>query len=179
MAIVNNINLDAIAREAQAIAADPSRGRRINRADLQWHTDPSGPQMTVSAKYENGEVKVEVDSPTFMGGKGSRPGPLHLCILGLLSCFTATFVTAASARGIHLRSLRATGQCHLDLGRAFGVSDAPIVQNVTFTIEAETDAPPEEVEAARQEAMARCPAIFALANPIPVTSQVRTVSRVG
>ncbi|MDW8008720.1 MAG: OsmC family protein [Chloroflexota bacterium] len=176
MAVVNNVDLDAVAREAEAIARDPARGRRVNRGELQWHPDPSGPQMTVSARFENGELRLELDSPTFMGGKGSRPGPLHLCVLGLLSCFTATFVTAASSRGIQLRSLKATGECQLDLGRAFGVSEAPTVQGVTFSIEADTDAPPEELEAARQEALARCPAVFALSNPIPVTAEVRKAS---
>ncbi|HXG42169.1 MAG TPA: OsmC family protein [Dehalococcoidia bacterium] len=173
VAVVNNVDLDAVAREADAIARDPARGRRVNRGELEWHPDPAGPQMTVVARYENGELRLELDSPTFMGGKGSQPGPLHLCVLGLLSCFTATFVTAASARGIQLRGLRASGECQLDFGRVFGVSEAPAVQGVAFAIEADTDASPEELEAARQEALARCPAVFALSHPIPVTAEVR------
>ncbi len=176
MAIINNVDLDAIAREAEAIRRDPARGQRLNRGELEWHTDPTGPQMSVVAKYEQGELRLELDSPSFMGGKGSRAGPLHLCVLGLLSCFTGTFVAAASARGIELRRLVARGECQLDFGRVFGVSEAPAVQGVTFSIEVETDASAAELEAAREEAMARCPAVFALSNPIPVTSEVKKSS---
>jgi uncharacterized OsmC-like protein len=172
MAIVNNVDLDAIAREAEAISKEPTRGQRVNRGELEWRTDPSLPQMTAVAKYEQGELRLELDSPTFMGGKGRRPGPLHLCVLGVLSCFTATFVTAASARGIHVRRLQAQGECHLDFGRVFGVSEAPIVRQVVFRLEVDADADAEALDEVRQEALARCPAIYSLTNPIPVDAQV-------
>ncbi len=172
MPIVNNVNLDVIAREAEAMAQDPARRQRVNRGEVEWHTDAAGPQMTAVAMYEQGELRLELDSPTFMGGKGSRPGPLHLCILGVLSCFTATFVTAASWRGLQLRRLRAQGQCQLDFGRVFGVAEAPIIREVNFHLEVDADVTPEQLEEVKQEALARCPAIFSLTNPIPVTAEV-------
>lgn len=173
MAVVNNVDLDALRREAEAVAQDPSRGRRVNRAELQWHVEPTEPQMTVSGKYEQGEVRLELDSPTFLGGKRARPGPLHLCAMGMLSCFAATFVAALSQRGIRFRGLRATGECELDLGRVFGTSEAPTVAGVRFDLEVDTDAPEEELEAARREALERCPAVFALTHAIPVAAEVR------
>jgi len=170
--VLNNVNLDAITREAQAISQDPGRGQRVNRGELIWHTDPESPQMTVRAQYEGGELRLELDSPTFMGGKGSRPGPLHLCVVGMLACFAATFVTAASGRGIRLKGLQAKAACHLDLGQTFGVSEAPILKGVEFLLEVDSDASPEELEGAKEEALARCPAVYSLTHPIPVAVQV-------
>lgn len=171
--IINNVNLDAIAQQTEAIKQDAAKALRINRLEAEWQVDPSKPQMFATINYEGGQMRLECDSPTFMGGKGSTPGPLHYCIFGLLTCFTGTFVTMASAQGIQLRSLKAAGQCDLDFSKVFGVADNPIVRGVTFTLEVDSDASAEALEQVRQEALARCPAVYSMSNPITVSAQVR------
>ncbi len=175
MPIVNNVNLEAIAKETAAIRGDPARALRSNRVEADWQTDPALPQIAAVLKYEGGEMRLECDSPTFMGGKGLRPGPLHFCVFGLVTCFASTFVTLASAQGIQLRRLKAAGQCELDFSKVYGVAENPIVRGVTFTLEVDCDAGAEALERVRQEALARCPAVYAMSNPIPVTAEVRRV----
>ncbi len=171
---LNNVDLKAIEEHAEAIKKEPSSALRLNRIEIDWQAGAGQPQMATAIKYEGGEFPVEIDSPRFMGGQGLKPGPIHYCILGMVSCFTATFVTAASAQGISFRRLKSSGQCEIDFSRVFGVSDNPTIRAITFMIEADCDASLGQLEAAREEALARCPAVYAMSNQISMHAEVRT-----
>ncbi len=169
---LNNVDLERISKEAQAIKADPSKGKRVNKLEATWSTDPSKPQLQATVKYEQGQVVMECDSPTFMGGEGRRPGPLHYCIMGFAACYTSTFATSAAAKNISLKSLSVAAECELDFSKAYGVNENPIVKNATFTVNVKSDAPRSKLEEVKEEALAKCPGIFVLRNNIPVTARI-------
>ncbi len=169
---LNNVNIQRVEEEARAIQADAARARRVNRIDGAWNLDEAKPQFQATVKFEGGEATLLCDSPTFMGGAGRAPGPLHYCIYGFASCFAATFATVAAGEGVTLKSLRVTGESDIDFSRVFGVADRPIVQEVRITLSVEAEAPAAKVQELKDLALQRCPAIFCLTNPIPVRVQL-------
>ncbi len=169
---MNNVNVQRIEQEAQAIRSDPSKAKRVNRLEAEWNVDESKPQLQAAVKYEGGQVVFECDSPTFMGGQGRRPGPMNYCIMGFTACFASTFATAAASRGVKLASMKAIGECDLDFSRAYGVGDAPMLREVRFTVQVDKGVDPRVAEALKEEALARCVGVFTLRNQIPVKATV-------
>jgi uncharacterized OsmC-like protein len=151
------------------------KAKKVNRVDGEWICEGSqDPQFRADFETESGKFTLETDSPSFLGGTGSRPGPLHYCIFGLTSCFAFTFITLAAMERIAIKSARFLGECHLDFPKTFGLSDRPIMENVKFRITANRDTNKEALEALVKLAEQRCPAIFSLANSINVETELLT-----
>jgi uncharacterized OsmC-like protein len=170
---VNNVNVQRVEEEARAIQADPSKATRVTRVDGAWNLDDARPQFQATVRFEGGQATIECDSPTFMGGEGRAPGPLHYCIYGYISCFASTFATVAAGEGVRLRSLRVTGESEIDFSRVFGVADNPVVKEVRISVAVDADAPADKVQELKELALRRCPAIFCLTNPIKVSVEVQ------
>ena len=94
MAVINNVNVEAL----EHTAADPTLLRRKQQAAGEWLLEAGGPQFRAEVSYEGGKVVMESDQPSILGGGGTRPGPLHYCFFGLVSCYTATFAAMARSR---------------------------------------------------------------------------------
>ncbi len=169
---LNNVNVERIAREAEGLRADPNRTRRTNKLEAVWNNDASRPQLHALVKYEQGEVTMECDSPSFMGGEGRRPGPMQYCIMGFAACFVSTFATAAASRNIALKRLSVVAECELDFSKVYGITEDPVVRNASFTVNVQADVPREELEELKEESLARCPGVFVLTHKIPVTARI-------
>ncbi len=163
MAVINNVNVEALERTA----ADPALLRRKQQGAGEWLLEAGGPQFRAEVSYEGGKVVMESDQPSILGGGGTRPGPLHYCFFGLVSCYAATFATVASQMGLALKKLSGRLEADLNFSRVFGLSQDPIMEEVRITLHVESDAPREKLAEVERLAYDRCPAVFAL------TSQVR------
>jgi len=81
--IVNNVDLDKVARTANEGKTNRSALRKKVRMQGEWNLDPTkGYQFRAEMLYEKGKQVIEVDSPSYLGGSGSRLGPMAYCVAG-------------------------------------------------------------------------------------------------
>jgi uncharacterized OsmC-like protein len=175
---LNNVDVDGIERFADGIRRDPSGARRTQVIEGEWLLEEGGAQFRSTVRYEGGETVFLSDNPTFMGGGGSLPGPMHYCFYGLASCYTGIFASAASLLGIRLSRLSARVEADVDFSRVFGTGDDPIMEEVRVKLAVESDAPEEKIREAEEMALRRCPVVYTLRNPVRLMPSLE-IRRVG
>ena len=166
MTIINNVNLSVLQQVAKEAKTDKSKVKRTQKIDGDWLLSEGNPQFRAEISFEAGKMILESDQPKNMGGGGTRPGPMHYCFFGLVSCYTATFAAMASQMEITLSKLRVKLEGNLNFSRVFGLSQEPIMEEIRITLEVESDAPREKLEEVEKLAYERCPAVFALTEPV-------------
>ncbi|PJA97795.1 MAG: disulfide bond formation regulator [Ignavibacteriales bacterium CG_4_9_14_3_um_filter_30_11] len=129
-------------------------------------------QFQSNIKFEGGETVFKVDNPTFMGGGGKLPGPMHYCFYGLASCYTGTFATMAAMLGVQLKKLTTKVEADVNFSRVFGVSDVPTIEEVRVTLRVDSDAPEDIIKEAEKLALERCPVVFTLRNPVKLVPKL-------
>ncbi|MCS7117625.1 MAG: OsmC family protein [Thaumarchaeota archaeon] len=162
----NNVDLEKVSRTMELLRSEPDKSVRTIEVSGSWLTEPSEVQFIARCRAEAGEFKIEVDSPGFLGGSGSRPGPMHYCLVGMTSCFMATLVGVSAEKGVKLTTAEVKGSCEIDFSKPLGLSDKPIVRSVRFEVRLLGDSPREVLEQLVEEAKERCPAIYSLRTPI-------------
>jgi len=174
--IINHVDLEKIESNIKSIKADPNKAKKTNRIEGDWNcTGSSEPQFKAELQLETGNFTLEADSPSFLGGNATRPGPLHYCIFGLTSCFASTFMTLAAMEGIVIKSAHFVGQCNVDSSKTFGLSEKPIIENARFKISVKSDADKKTLERLTKLAEERCPGMFSLTNKIAVHTELELV----
>ncbi len=163
---LNNVNLENVKKFENQIKENPSVARKTQIIEGEWMLEEGNTQFVSKIKYEGGESEFKVDNPTFMGGSGLLPGPLHYCFYGLASCYTGTFATMASMLGIKLKKLTTRVEGDINFLKVFGVSDSPIMEEVRVKVTVVSDDPEEKIKQAEELALERCPVVFTLKNPI-------------
>jgi uncharacterized OsmC-like protein len=166
MTILNNVNVSALEEVIKGAETDRSKLKRTQKVDGEWFLGEGGPQFRAEVNFEGGKIVMESDQPKNLGGGGTRPGPLHYCFFGLVSCYTATFATMASMMGIELKRLTARLEGNLNFSRVFGLSKEPVMEEIRIVLQVESDAPREKLEEVGQLAYERCPAVFALTEQV-------------
>ncbi|MFQ5585821.1 MAG: OsmC family protein, partial [Thermodesulfobacteriota bacterium] len=156
----------------ESIEDDSSKAKKVNKIEGEWNTS-EGVQFTSLIQYEGGKVIMEAEQPTFLGGSGTRPGPMHYCMYGSASCYTATFATLAAMEGIKLRKLKVTAESYVNFSKVLGLADNPIIEGVKFTLEIESDAPEGKLKELEELARERCPAVYCLTNPIKWETELK------
>ena len=175
MAILNNVNVGMLEQVVKEAETDKSKVRRSQKIDGEWLLEESGPQFKAEMSFEGGKIVMESDQPTGMGGGGTRPGPLHYCFFGLISCYTATFAAMASQMGIELKRLTARLEGDLNFSRVFGLSNEPVMEEIRIALHVESDAPREKLEEAERLACERCPAVFALTEQVKLNTSLEVM----
>ena len=163
---VNNIELEQVSRAVEEFRAEPEKAVKTIAVEGVWQLDDPSVQFVATARAESGVFRLEVDSPRFLGGSGSRPGPMHYCLTGLSSCFMATLVGVASEKGIALKKAVVKASCVVDFSKPLGVRDVNPVRAIRFELSLESDESRERLEEVVREAEERCPAIYSLKNPL-------------
>jgi uncharacterized OsmC-like protein len=107
-----------------------------------------------------------------MGGGGRKPDPVQYCLYGLAACFAGTFATLAAMEGVALKKLVVAAENRVDLSRTLGLSWNPIVEGVEITVMVSADAPREKLEEIERLARERCPGVYCLTTPIPLTTHL-------
>ncbi len=172
MTILNNVNAGRLAQIIKEAETDKSKVKRSQKIEGEWLLEEGGPQFRAEINFEGGKIIMESDQPTNLGGGGTRPGPLHYCFFGLVSCYTATFATVASTMGVELKRLTARLESNLDFSRVFGLSQAPVMEKIHITLEVESEAPREKLEEIERLAYERCPAVYALSTPVNLNTSL-------
>jgi uncharacterized OsmC-like protein len=172
---MNNVDVAQLQQTLAEIQQSPEKAKRVTRVAGEWQIAEHDPQFIGVLKYENGEIALEADQPTFMGGGGRRPGPLHYCLYGLASCYAGTFVTTAAMQGVRIDKLAIEVAGHFNFSRVFGLSDAPALEQVHITLTVTAQASQEQLAQIEKLARQRCPAAYTLSNPVPLEVEVRSV----
>ena len=175
MSIMNNVNVSMLAQVAEEAKADKSKVKRMQKVEGEWLLKEGGPQFRAEVTFEGGKIVMESDQPRNLGGGGTRPGPLHYCFFGLVSCYTATFAAMASQMGIKLNKLTARLEGNLNFSRVFGLSQESVMEEIRIALEMESDAPREKLEEAERLARERCPAVFALTEPVKLNTTLGVI----
>lgn len=171
--VVNHVDLEKVQSSVNTMKSDPTKAKRVNKVEGEWICEGSqGPQFKADFQLETGKITLEADSPSFLGGTGTRPGPLHYCVFGLTACFASTFMTIAAMEGIVIRAARFVGECNVDFSKTFGLSDNPIIESAKFKVAVKSDASREALSRLTRLAEERCPGMYSLTNRISVETEL-------
>jgi uncharacterized OsmC-like protein len=172
MSNINNVNVEGVKSFETQIKNDLASARKTQVIEGEWILEEGNKQFLSRIKFEGGETEFMVDNPTFMGGSGSLPGPMHYCFYGLASCYTGTFATMAAMLGIKLKKLTTKVEADLNFSKVFGISDEPIIEEVRVKLTVVSDAPEEKIKQAEELALQRCPVVFTLRNPVKLVPSI-------
>lgn len=172
MARMHNVDLGTVESFRKKLEDDPAQGKKTQVIEGEWVTEGEGPQFRALLRYEQGERVLEMDGPTFMGGGGSMPGPLHYCFYGLAACYTGVFAMVAAQMGIRIRKLSARLEADVNFASVYGIGEAPPMEGIRATLTVESDAPEDKIRAAEELALARCPAVYTMRNRVPFAPRI-------
>lgn len=169
---LNNVDLEKVKNFETKIKNDPSAAKKTQIIKGEWIANDDKVQFQADIEFEGGKTQFKVDNPTFMGGGGNFPGPMHYCFFGLASCYTGTFATMAAMLGIKIKSLTTRVEADINFSKVFGVSEEPTMEEVRVILEIKSDAPEDKIKEAEKLALERCPVVFTLRNPVKLVSQL-------
>ena len=175
MARINNVDVRKVEEFAEQIKKDSSKARKTQVIEGEWLVKEGKTQFQGNIKFEGGETTFQVDNPTFMGGGGNLPGPMHYCFFGLASCYTGTFATMAAMMGIELKRVTTRVEADVNFSRVFGINDEPVMEEVRVILNVLSDAPEERIKEAENLALQRCPVVYTLKNPVKLTPKLEIV----
>ncbi len=170
--VANNINLEALGKYFEEVKKDPSQAKKTKLVDCEWVLEQGKPQFRAEVNFEQGSESIQSDFAPFMGGWGSKPDPIQYCLYGLAACFAGTFVAIVSQEGITLKKFKISVENKIDLSQTLGLSENPIVEEVTITSVIASDAPKEKIAELLDLATKRCPGIYCLTKPIPLKTNL-------
>ena len=173
--IINNTDLDKIQNTIENGKKDRQSLRKPVKLQGEWNLDPqNGYQFKTELTYEKGKQNIEIDSPSFLGGNGSRVGPMGYCIAGITSCFIATFVSVASSQRIIFNKLNINAECDINFAKTFDIADEPITESINFYIDAKSeDIDKQKLQELVRMAEERCPAIYSMSHIIKVNAEIK------
>lgn len=171
---MNNVNIENIKNFKESVRKNAEEAHKIKKVVSEWNFQEGHPQIKAVLEYKNGTQQVFADAPLFSGGNGLAPDPLQYCLFGLSACFAGTFMAIATENNIKLNTLKISAENKLDLSKAIGFSDNPIVKEVTLSVEASTNATYEALQRIIELATERCPGVYCLTHPIPLKTQLIT-----
>lgn len=172
MTVLNNVNVGMLEQVVKEAQTDKSKVKRQQKIEGEWLLKEGGPQFRAEISFEGGKMVMESDQPKNLGGGGTRPGPLHYCFFGLVSCYTSTFATMASQMGIRLKKLTAKLEGNLNFSRVFGLSQDPVMEEIHIALQVESDAPREKLVEVEKLAYERCPAVYALTQKVKLSTSL-------
>ncbi len=172
---INNIDVDKAKQFIERIKRDPSLAKKSKKIVGYWNFEAGKPQFEAKMEFLNGSEVLYADQAPFMGGNGIKPDPVQYCLFGLAACFAATFASIATLEGVDLKKLTVTAENQVDLSKALGLSENPIVEKAQLTIEVKSDASEDKIKEIEAMARNRCPGVFCLTNPIPLETEIRKI----
>ncbi len=167
---INNVDVEKAGAFVEEVKQDKSKAVKSKRVEGRWNVEDGKVQFTATIAHPQGSTVVEADGPPFIGGSGKKPDPVQYCLFGLAACFAQTFASIAAEKGIKLDELKVTVENKVNLSRALGLSDEPIVENVALQVNASSEGK-ENLDEVKRLAEERCPGVYCLTNPIKLDVQ--------
>ncbi len=174
MSTINNVDTEKLSNTATKGKEDKNTLKKPVKLEGEWILDPNSEyQFKTELSFENGSQIIEIDSPSFLGGKGNRLGPMAYCIAGITSCFIGTFVGIASQQGVKLSNLKVNTECNINFAKTFDLSEEPITEGINFKIDAKSEnSDNQKLQEILKMAEERCPAMYSMSHKIDVNAQI-------
>ncbi|MBI2654345.1 OsmC family protein [Candidatus Woesearchaeota archaeon] len=170
---INNVNLEKAAAFAEEVKRDKNKALKIKRVEGTWSLKEGNVQFTSALEHAQGSTVVEADGPPFLGGNGKKPDPVQYCLFGLAACYAQTFASIAAEKGIELKKLKVTAENKVNLSRALGLGNEPIVEKVKLSVEVLSEAEKDGLKEIENLAKERCPGVYCLTNPIKLDIELK------
>ena len=149
---------------------------------------PEGPRSFVEVKVTSiGQLNELVDckksgykfiisEPVHVGGQNCAPSPLEFLLSGAVGCYAAVFAFYAAKMDVSYESFEAVARANFDV-RGHMMPDAPPAgfQKVTIEMRITSDAPPDKLKEIERLALAGCPGIATLRDPVPVETALTVI----
>jgi uncharacterized OsmC-like protein len=165
--IINRVDVEKFKETVEKAKKDPATGKKTMEVEGEWRIGKTGAQFESKIKTENGgEITLQSDETLILGGGGTAPNPVQYCIYGLIACYAATFAKWAAMEGIVLKSFKIKAIANMDLTRAFGVTQNPILEHLKWEMMVDTDANIEKLNRLNEIAKERCPGYYCVTNEI-------------
>jgi uncharacterized OsmC-like protein len=97
-----------------------------------------------------------------MGGSALKPDSVQYCLFGLAACFAQTLASVAAEKGITLGKLNVTAENKVNLRKALGLGDEPVVESVKLNVSVSGENAEELIMLAKE----RCPGVYCLTHPV-------------
>ena len=162
---LNNVNLEKATAFAEEVKKDKNKALKVKRIEGNWNLEDGKVQFAAALEHPQGSTVIEADGPPFMGGSGVKPDPVQYCLFGLAACYAQTFASIAAEKGIKLKQLKVAAENKVNLSRALGLSDEPIVEKVILEVKAFGEKK-EDLSEVKKLAEQRCPGVYCLTNAI-------------
>ena len=168
---INNVNLQRAGAFVEEVKKDRNKAMKAKKVSGIWNLDDGKVQFTATLEHPQGSTIIEADGPPFLGGTGIKPDPVQYCLFGLAACFAQTFASIAAEKGVELKELKVAAENKVNLSRALGLGNEPIVERVKLLVEV-SDVDKDKLKEIEQLAKERCPGVYCLTNPIKLDIEV-------
>ena len=162
---LNNVDVEKAGAFAEEVKKDKSKALKVKRIEGNWSLEDGKVQFTATLEHAQGKTAVEADGPPFLGGSGIKPDPIQYCLFGLAACYAQTFASIAAEKGIKLKQLKVAAENNVNLSRALGLSNEPIVEKVILEVKASGEKG-ENLSEIKKLQEQRCPGVYCLTNAI-------------
>jgi len=162
---INKVDMEKAGAFAEEVKKDRSKALKVKRIEGNWNLEDGKVQFAATLEHPQGSTVVEADGPPFLGGSGIKPDPVQYCLFGLAACYAQSFASIAAERGIKLKQLKVAAENKVNLSRALGLSDDPIVEKVILEVKAFGEKG-ENLSEVKKLAEQRCPGVYCLTNAI-------------
>jgi uncharacterized OsmC-like protein len=171
----NNVNLAEIEKFVSQAQQDAQVLIKRKKVTGEWNFVDGQAQFKAQLEYQKGTSIIQADQATFLGGSGIMPDPIQYCLFGTCACFAGTYATVAATKQIALTMLRISAENEVDLSLPMGIATRPIVRKVHITVEVESPADETVLKEIEKLALERCPGIYCMVNPIPITAELKKI----
>ena len=165
-----------LAREARYRADPDKRAPDGPKSSLEIKVTSTG-NLNERVETRNSKQSFVISEPKHVGGLADAPTPLEFLLSGAVGCYAAVFAFYAAKLGVDYESFEAVARTEFDV-RGHMMPDAPFsgFQKVTIAISVKSGAPVEALREIERLAMAGCPGIATLRDPVPVESTLTVVT---
>ena len=167
---MHNVRVEQINEKAQECTQNSDAATIEFNLEGEWRVSDQEKQFGGSLSYPQGELELNADFPPFLGGEGRAPSALAYCFYGAMSCYGSTFATQAAMAGIVLDEMKINLKLNVDFRGALGLGSFPPLKDFQFNVQVKSSASDEEVQKIKQLTDERCPAIWAMQNPVPFST---------
>ena len=169
---MHNVDVEAVNATKDRASADGNAALMEVHLEGRWNVDSDDVQFSGEVEFPSGSVSFNADFPDFLGGQGRAPAPLAYCFYGAMCCYGATFATQAALEAVPIDSMTISLSLDVNFLPALGLADVPPMSEFKFHLAVETSASEEELARIKQLTDERCPAIWAMNNPVPHTVHI-------
>ncbi len=178
--MLNRINVNGFREIQRKYSQNRSLCKKILDVEGTWRLDVEyGPQYQTTLPTERaGDILIQTDETTILGGGGTSIHPVHLCMAGLAGNFSAAFAKWAAFEGIELKSMRIKAKQYIDLTTGFGIEDyIAMIDNYQIELIVDSDASVEKLLEILELTKKRCFCYYCLITPtIPIITVHQIIS---